>query len=721
MDAYQLADAFSRQTNRCIFITGKAGTGKTTFLRQLRLHTSKNMAVVAPTGVAAINAGGVTIHSFFQLPIRIIPPTRESHRQVMAEARMREAKRSMLYHLELLVIDEISMVRADILDAIDAILRRYRYKPNLPFGGVQVICIGDLFQLSPVVRNEEEAILSKYYSSPYFFSSHVMQLLQPAYIELDHVFRQQNTDFINLLNEVRNNHLSAESRAMLNSRYIPDFKDESYIILTTHNQTADEVNSRRLSALKTPEHTFKATITGQFPESNYPADIDLKLKVGAQVMFIRNDDSPEKRFYNGKMGKVKEINDEGIVVKCEGEQEIQVERLEWTNIRYIEDEATGKIEEEELGSFVQYPLRLAWAITIHKSQGLTFDKVLIDAARAFASGQVYVALSRCRTLEGIVLSTRLDNVYLSNDQQVIDYTNSQPDISHTELQLDGAKREYLSYLLTDIYSYEGCMGQVLRLREIASQAVSFNKETIEFLDVLSEDISDLQAVGGKFCKQIASLVSQNDQDMLQERLKASVGYFQPRLHNIVKTIDNTTSRSKNKDDAADFLKVLTDLRLNLLTKENLVKNIADEPTIENVLSYKNKYIASVFPIKSLLDKIVKGQKPAKKEMKEKKAEAMLQEIMKKKSVPQKTVSDFSMTDLIKRLEGAGLVLTEEQKTEVARIFPRDEKELAALRSFRQPIDKETGQKITEVVNKYIEDLGIQQLVEFFWKRAKYRS
>ena len=338
---YYLAEEFAMHTNRPLFITGKAGTGKTTFLRKLREQTPKNMAVVAPTGVAAINAGGMTIHSFFQLPVRTLIPTPQAYKQLFAEQRLTQRKRNLIYHLEMLVIDEISMVRADVLDAIDAVLRRYKYRKDQPFGGVQVVMIGDLFQLSPVVtRGEDEEAMKKYYDGPYFFQAKVMQELHPIYVELDHIFRQQDRTFVQLLNEVRENQLTAQGRALFSARYNPRFKntdEDFHITLTTHNRLADELNERELAKLPDEPRVFTAEIKKDFPVNIYPTEEELTLKTGARVMFVRNDDQKPRRFYNGKIGVITEIDSDKITVRCE-DGDIEVTRMVWENIRYREDE-----------------------------------------------------------------------------------------------------------------------------------------------------------------------------------------------------------------------------------------------------------------------------------------------------------------------------------------------------------------------------------------------
>lgn len=637
-EAYRLAEEFSERTNRCLFITGKAGTGKTTFLKRLREVSPKNIAVVAPTGVAAINAGGMTIHSFFQLPIRTLLPTPQSNRQIFAEQRLTQRKRQMLYHLEMLVIDEISMVRADVLDAIDAVLRHYRYRRDVPFGGVQVVMIGDLMQLQPVVNGDEQEVLERYYEGPYFFQSKVMQEVKPVYIELDHVFRQQNADFVRILNEVRENSLSAQSRAMLAARYVPNygnkdryaegvrskdtFDDDFHITLTTHNQQADDLNHRRLAELDGREYTFKAEVKKNFPESSYPTEETLTLKEGARVMFIRNDDQKPRRFYNGKLGIVANIGDNAIKVSCE-DGEIEVEPMTWENIRYKENAQSGKIEEEMLGTFKQYPLRLAWAITIHKSQGLTFDKVIIDAARAFASGQVYVALSRCRTLEGIILSSPLQQVSLGNDRQVLNYVSSQPTVEQSAAILGSATKEYQLQLFSRIYDVNNLLTMVEQLQRHVAKCVSFNAETQPFLDELKRQILEMADVSDKFQKQLTKIIYSDRNDIyascdadgdvhapsehLQQRLSAAAGYFVPKVQSLAEAVSRHPCRCKNKADASDFDTIINDLYLMLAQKAALMQAVAQEPTTDAYLTTKSKFVATPMQTQSVFGKPVKNK------------------------------------------------------------------------------------------------------------------
>ncbi|MDY6380305.1 MAG: AAA family ATPase [Bacteroidales bacterium] len=619
---YYLAEQFAMHTNRPLFITGKAGTGKTTFLRKLREQSPKNMAVVAPTGVAAINAGGMTIHSLFQLPVRTLIPTAQSYKQLFAEQRLTQRKRNLLYHLEMLVIDEISMVRADVLDAIDTMLRRYKYRKDQPFGGVQLVMIGDLFQLSPVVtKGEDEDAMKKYYEGPYFFQAKVMKELQPIYVELDHVFRQQDQTFVNLLNEVRENQLTKQGRTLLNARYNPRFKntdEDFHITLTTHNRLADELNEREMNRLPDEPHVFEADIKKDFPPNIYPTEEILTLKIGARVMFVRNDDQKPRRFYNGKIGVITDIDDGKIFVRCDN-GDIEVNRMVWDNIRYREDEKTGKIEEEVLGSFVQYPLRLAWAVTIHKSQGLTFDKVIIDAARAFAAGQVYVALSRCRTLEGIVLSTPLDYVELDNDPSVLRYTDSQPSVETVNQALPKARKEYEVQLFSALFDFHRTLSLVDQMRKVAAKAVSFNEKTLPWLEELQPIFSDWQSVAEKFRPQLTKLLLHGEKTMLRGRLQAACQYFLPLMEPVAQQVANHPCRSKNKADVSDFEPLLNDLFLVLHEKVHLMQSLlkTEEPSSESLLQARNNFVAPMADLQPLMEKPQKKTKAPKKEPKPK--------------------------------------------------------------------------------------------------------
>ncbi|MBR2265067.1 MAG: ATP-binding domain-containing protein [Paludibacteraceae bacterium] len=483
-------------------------------------------------------------------------------------------------------------------------MRRYKYRKDQPFGGVQLVMIGDLFQLSPVVtRGEEEETMAKYYEGPYFFQAKVMQELQPIYVELDHVFRQQDQTFVQLLNEVRENQLTAHGRALLNARYNPRFQntdEDFHITLTTHNRLADDLNERELAKLPDTPHIFTAEIKKEFPVNIYPTEEMLTLKEGARVMFVRNDDQKPRRFYNGKIGLITEIDSEKIVVRCE-DGEIEVTRMVWENIRYKEDEKTGKIDEEVLGTFTQYPLRLAWAVTIHKSQGLTFDKVIIDAARAFAAGQVYVALSRCRTLEGIVLSSKLDYVELSNDPTVLRYTDSQPPVETIKQALPTARKEYEIQLFSALFDFHRTLSLVDQMRKMAASKVSFNPEALPFLEGLQPVFTEWQTIADKFRPQLTKLLLSGDKTLLCERLHAACGYFVPLMEPVAQKIADHPCRCKNKADAKDFEPLLSDLFLVLHEKMHLMRLLlkTDAPSSESLLQARNTFVAPMEDLQPL--------------------------------------------------------------------------------------------------------------------------
>jgi uncharacterized protein YpbB len=447
----EFTERFINQTNSPVFLTGKAGTGKTTLLKKIVETTHKNTVIVAPTGIAALNAGGVTIHSFFQLPFSSFIPefisdglvagnTKfESKETLKRHFHFNKTRQNLIRNVELLIIDEVSMLRADLLDAIDWTLRNVR-KNNSPFGGLQVLFIGDLLQLPPVIKPEEWSVLQKYYRGIFFFNAQVLQEQAPVYIELEKIFRQEDQLFIDLLNNLRNNQVTVEDQKLLEKYVNPTFdstKEEGYITLTTHNSKADQMNATALNSLNEKSVTYTAEIKGDFPPHLFPLEKETELKVGAQIMFIKNDISFEKNFYNGKMGVIKSLTKDEIEVFFKEEKRtITVEKYEWNNIKYSLNEQKGEIEEETLGTFVHYPIKLAWAITIHKSQGLTFDKAVLDVSNVFAPGQAYVALSRLRSLTGLVLLKPLSMNGLVNDQSVVSYSSNKAPEDRMQLYLD---------------------------------------------------------------------------------------------------------------------------------------------------------------------------------------------------------------------------------------------------------------------------------------------
>lgn len=532
-----LAYQFVQLTNRNIFLTGKAGTGKTTFLKSLKDRLNKRMVVCAPTGVAAINAGGVTLHSFFQLPFGPIITERAAGHKVdnpNFKQKFNKQKINIIRTLELLIIDEISMVRADMLDAVDEVMRRYKNR-MLPFGGVQLLMIGDIQQLSPVVTRADEELLYRYYPSAYFFHSKALKEAKPLTLELKHVYRQSDDAFIQILNEVRDNRLSPESYQKLHERYIPGFNpdnEEGYINLTTHNRTADAVNAEKLAQLDTEEKTFEASIYGTFPEHAYPTDYHLTLKVGAQVMFIKNDTEFPKRYYNGKIGIITAFDGNNIMVQCEGDDEpISTQHEIWENLRYSIDTETKAIKEDFIGSFTQYPLRLAWAVTIHKSQGLTFEKAVIDAADAFAHGQTYVALSRCKTLEGLVLSSKISESAIICDREVTDFNEENRKNPPDEKTLNESVHLYQRELLEELFNFRQVNYQFRKLNDVLQDKDNrYSGSLGETVSALNKTVlPELLRVSETFTKQIGQILRENPDaehnTALAERLKKAAAYF----------------------------------------------------------------------------------------------------------------------------------------------------------------------------------------------------
>ena len=592
-DYYQLAKEFATHTNEVLFITGKAGTGKTTFLRKLKAESMKQIAVVAPTGIAAINAGGTTIHSFFQLPFSPFFPTPIGKKELIGKMKMQGARQQILRELELLVIDEISMVRADVLDAIDTVLRHYRRRDNTPFGGVQVVFIGDMYQLSPVARRDELQLLRSFYDGVHFFNSHVMQQVPLVYIELDKVFRQTNADFIHILDEVRRNQLSPQSAAKLHSTYNPTFvpdDSDTYVTLTTHNNKADVINSAELKKIEGKSHWFTANITGSFPTGSYPVETDLELKKGAKVMFVKNDTEIPRRFFNGKIGEVTFIDDDYVMVLCPGDkQAIHVEAVTWENMTYKVNKETTELEEKLTGSFTQMPLRHAWAITIHKSQGLTFDKAIIDAGDAFAPGQVYVALSRCRTLEGIVLKSKINENSLRNESTILQFSERKNQANELAQKLEESQTAYRKQLLLELFDFNPIQKTTAYLRiDVNKAGTSFNDEATPFLADLTNLTKEVKEVADKFSVQLNNILSTMpvDEGLLQERLNASAQYFVEKLDLMLEHIADSPAYTDNKSLAKSYDEDLLNIYTQVAQKREFIAKLKEEFTVDGYFNWR---------------------------------------------------------------------------------------------------------------------------------------
>ncbi|MFT5754027.1 MAG: hypothetical protein ACI924_001254 [Flavobacterium sp.] len=609
---------FINQTNKSVFLTGKAGTGKTTLLKEIIKTTHKNTAVVAPTGIAALNAGGVTIHSLFQLPFGgfipdIIAPhfsdavKFESKSTLSRHFKMSAVKRNVIRNIELLVIDEVSMLRADLLDAIDFMMQSVR-RNKLPFGGAQVLFIGDLLQLPPIVKPEEWTILRKYYQGKFFFHSHVVQQNPPLYIELDKIYRQTDTEFIEVLNNLRNNTITKADLSILNQFVNPDFdfkKNKGYITLTTHNKKADSINIEAITELEGKSFTFKAQVVDDFPEKIYPVDDNLELKIGAQIMFIKNDLSFEKNYFNGKMGIIKYLSKEEITVEFPEEKKtIEVERYEWQNIRYKVNENTKEIQEEVLGTFTHYPIKLAWAITVHKSQGLTFDKAALDVSRVFQPGQAYVALSRLRSLKGLVLLAPIQMNGLANDSDVMLYAEQKATDEYIQKSLEQETKNYLFTYLKTTFDWQD-LAQEWRNHRFSYKEEAPKSAKVKYAKWAgnqSNKIDKLVVPAQNFIKQLNNIFSKEPFEVqyINERFNAAYAYFYKDLDNFVYDLLLKIDEIKRIKKVKTFYDELNDLEdsqtktIQRLMKAKLLidmvaagKEISKENLIsEEILSYK---------------------------------------------------------------------------------------------------------------------------------------
>lgn len=693
-------------TGRHVFLTGKAGTGKTTFLKNFKKQTAKRMIVTAPTGVAAINAGGVTLHSFFQLPFGPSIPGGEAHSESRDRAfRFSRKKIQIMKSLDLLVIDEISMVRADVLDAVDGVLRQQR-RDSRPFGGVQLLMIGDLYQLSPVARPEDWELLRDYYDSVYFFSSHALSAVVLFSVELKRIYRQSDDRFIDLLNRVRDNRLETAHMAELNRRFVENFSpedNEGYITLTTHNRTADAINQNRLDRLEGKSFYLKAEVEGEFPEQNYPTFETLNLKVGAQVMFLRNDSSFEKRFFNGKIGRVTGVSDDTVRVRCPDEiDDIEVEKVAWENITYALNGETGEIEEKILGTFRQFPLRLAWAITIHKSQGLTFDRAVIDSQAAFAHGQVYVALSRCRTLDGLVLRSPVPAHGLGADDAVARFMEQVWNDPPTAGDIFAARQEYQADLLLACFDFQALNHRLNSLvKNLRAHDRVLNVSGAGDLnELLFRAKEEIVLVGEKFKNQLRSRFHGTElpesDPYINERARKASAWFQEKIASV---FDDVVHHMTVETDNKDIEKTVAQ-SLNHVRREVLVKRAAIQ-SCEKGFSPR-RYLRALS--RAELDADILASKPSKIQ------------------APEYSESDIENPELFKQLKAWRAAKAKDKEVRIYRIIhlqvliqiavclPDTLMALKLIRGFGEKSLAEYGEELLALVTAYRKAHGIDHVV-----------
>ncbi len=693
----ELALQFIEKTDRNLFITGKAGTGKTTFLHKIKQESLKRMVIVAPTGVAAINAKGVTIHSFFQMPFGPILPNQIANTS-NAQRKFSKTKIDIIKSLDLIIIDEISMVRADLLDGIDQVMRRYKNR-NKVFGGVQILMIGDLQQLAPVVRPNEWSLLQAHYNTVYFFSSKAYQEANVVSIELKHIYRQKNEDFIKILNEIRTDTLSDMSAKILNKNYNPSFsptKEEGYITLTTHNNRANLINESELNKLKIKSSFFKAEISGKFSENAYPNAERLELKVGAQVMFIKNDSSTDKRYYNGKIGIITAISKESVTVKCANEiDEIVTEKETWSNINYSINEETKAIKEEMIGAFSQIPLRLAWAITIHKSQGLTFEKAIIDAEASFAHGQTYVALSRCTSLEGLVLKTPITSSAIINDSTVSVFNESVEENHPDESVLNESEKHFQLNLISEILDYQPLLYPITRLIDVFyNNRTSIKGDVIDHLQTIKDDgIVALMKISNGFKNQLNTLSEDNvlpeNSSQIQERFIKAITYFLNTTKNsIQKPLDTITFSTDNKAVKKDFSKQFDSLQEKLEEKLFALQKMTKGFKVQEYLQVRaNAVLQKTAPIKK--KKVASKRDPI--------LALKLRELR---------------DGIAKSLEIAHFqIFTQETLYALCDDLPRTEKELLKVVGMGKTRVTKYGEEILEAIEVYCKENGINRLNE----------
>lgn len=722
----ELAAEFLEKTNSNIFLTGRAGTGKTTFLRNIALKINKRIVIAAPTGIAALNARGVTLHSLFQLPFSPFLGVARSD-GANKYRKIGKHKLAIIRTMDVLVIDEISMVRSDLLDAVDDTLRRLR-RSSKPFGGVQLLMIGDVHQLSPICRDEDWQLLKDIYRSPYFFDSNALKECDYISIELQEVFRQKDMSFVEILNAVRDNKITQQVMSRLNERYMPDFspaEEEGYITLTTHNYIANNINSSRLNALPSESNFFSSEIEGDYPESIYPNDTELELKVGAQVIFIKNDISPAKLYYNGMIGRIVSFDDDRVVVQPNDKVDtIEVTATKWENIEYVIDPITKEITENIKGFFSQIPLRLAWAITIHKSQGLSFDKAIIDAGGSFAYGQVYVALSRCRTLEGMVLRSPINLSSLVTDSNIDSYCNyidaNQPDTD----KLERCKRSYYREMLEEVFSFNDLYINTLKLSDFLNY--NLHREYPVLSEALSEAVplikTELVKVGDSFIQQLNRAVEQSadfiNDPYIKERLLKSSEYFASKfnpLYDILMEVFKLKSDSKEVNKRLERL--ITDVATILAIKRSVIDLCAIGYTLDDYLQ------AKVDVLTSDVTKPAKGKKS--KKSKEVTVDDDLEEDSDVKQISKmaKISSDIIHEELYETLrrwrmeeaekieKSAFVVMHNSALLNIQALLPVTMAQLKKIKGLGKPKCERYGDAIIEIVSDYCERNNIDPIVE----------
>lgn len=739
----ELTQRFINQTNRSVFLTGKAGTGKTTLLKQIIDTTHKNTVVVAPTGIAALNAGGVTIHSFFQLPfggflpISGQPPHVSDRFQLNTQStlqrhfKMNKQRQAIIRNLELLIIDEVSMLRADLLDAIDFMLRKVR-KSSIPFGGVQVLFIGDLLQLPPIVKNEEKSVLSNYYKGYFFFHAKVLESKPPLYVELEKIYRQDDEQFIQVLNHLRNNFVDQKDIDILNQYVKPDFKPsehEGFITLTTHNKKADEINQRSLDALKGKLYSYKAEVSGDFPPHMFPIAEKMELKVGAQVMFIKNDSSFQKEYFNGKIGQISQLTKDAVFVTFPEENKtIEVEKYEWENVKYTLDDKSGEIQGDVKGTFVHFPLKLAWAITVHKSQGLTFDKAVLDLSKVFAPGQAYVGLSRLRSLKGLVLLNSIKLNGLTNDRDVVAYAQNKATQEVLNNQLESSTVLYLNERLSSAFNWDAMVSKWLSLEhqhKLAGERSEMGKNREKFIR-LTEQLTTTLEPARKFRSQLFRICQPSDFDieLLRERVEAAYQYFikilEPVFRQNLKQIlllGNKKSTKNYLEELAELDDLMTETILDLKKSKALVEQMSNGSEINRSSIWndqvKNFKMAKIQVVKdeirrqnpSLLevdDTVLSNSKKQNKKEKKKSTYEKTLELFEKGWSPSEIAERRNVTDqTIYRHLGK---LIKDEKVEVEEVLDTE-----VLDKLKKLFGKEIDMSLTEAKEKAGRSIGWEEL------------